>query len=60
MDDKIAMAEQNREADAEQREFDRKLRGLRLQIEELRKIGEDAEADELQKQLDELERHARR
>jgi predicted Zn-dependent protease len=60
MDDKIEMAKQNREADAEQAEFDRKLRGLRLQIEELRKIGEDAEADELQKQLDELEKHARR
>jgi tetratricopeptide (TPR) repeat protein len=56
MDENIAQADLNRQADQERAEYQRKLAGLRLQIQELRKIGENAEADALQKQLDELER----
>jgi tetratricopeptide (TPR) repeat protein len=56
MEENMAQADLNRQADQERAEYERKLAGLRLQIQELRKIGENAEADALQKQLEELER----
>jgi len=56
MEKNVEAAEQNQQAEQEKAEFERKLAGLRMQIQELRNIGEDAEADELQKQLNELEK----
>jgi hypothetical protein len=60
MQDSADRQDQNRQAAEEVKEFERKLAALRLQIEELRKIGQDAEADELQKRLRELERALQR
>jgi tetratricopeptide (TPR) repeat protein len=57
MNENIAQANLNRQAEQEQAEYEKKLAGLRMQIQELRKIGENAEADSLHKQLDELETH---
>ena len=56
MEENIKKEEQNLKAREEQREFARTLAALRLQIQELRKIGEDEEADRLQEQLDDLEK----
>jgi len=58
MQDSVEKQEQNIEAAQEQAVFRQRLDALRLQIDELRKIGQDAEADELQKQLDNLEKSA--
>jgi tetratricopeptide (TPR) repeat protein len=57
MRDKQAAAEQNKLADAEQRQLRQNIAALELQIEELEKIGEMDDAKELRKQLDELKKH---
>ena len=59
MRDKQAAAEQNKLADAEQRQLRQNIAALELQIEELEKIGEMDDAKELRKQLDELKKHLR-
>ncbi len=51
---KADLAAQNVQAAAEQEEFRRRLAALELQITELEKLGEVAQASELRKQLDEL------
>jgi tetratricopeptide (TPR) repeat protein len=48
---------QNVAAAAEEAEFRRKLQALELQIKELEQIGEVEEANELRKQLEELQKH---
>jgi len=57
MRDKQAAAEQNKLADAEQRQLRQNIAALEMQIEELEKIGEMDDAKELRKQLDELKKH---
>ena len=54
MQDKKAKAAQNEEAAAEQAEFERKLRALELQIQELEAIGEMEEAAELRQHLEKI------
>ena len=53
---KSEMQKDNQAADAERADFERKLRGLELQIQELEAIGEVEEANELRKQLEELKK----
>lgn len=50
------MQQDNQAADAERADFERKLKGLELQIQELEAIGEVEEANELRKQLEELKK----
>lgn len=54
MNDKKKKAAANLEADKEQREYQAKLNALEKQIEELEKIGEKAEADQLREHLQKL------
>ncbi len=53
---KANLQKDNQAADAERADFERKLKGLELQIQELEAIGEVEEANELRKQLDELKK----
>jgi tetratricopeptide (TPR) repeat protein len=53
---KADLAAQNAQADQEQAEFRRKLQALELQIQELEKLGEQNQADELRRQLNELKK----
>jgi tetratricopeptide (TPR) repeat protein len=57
MRDKEAAAAQNRQADEEQRRLRQNIEALELQIQELEKIGEMDDANELRKQLEELKKH---
>jgi len=53
MQQKAELNAQNLQADQERREFERKLQALELQIQELEKLGEVEQANELRKQLEE-------
>jgi tetratricopeptide (TPR) repeat protein len=57
MDTKQAAKEQNVQAQKEQDELRRTIKALEMQIKELEDIGEVDDANELQKQLDELKKH---
>jgi hypothetical protein len=54
MQQKAELNAQNLQADQERREFARKLQALELQIQELEKLGEVEQANELRRQLEEL------
>jgi tetratricopeptide (TPR) repeat protein len=56
MREKKEQADQNRQASAEEAEFRRKVRALRVQIQELEKLGESEELRQLRDQLTELEK----
>jgi tetratricopeptide (TPR) repeat protein len=56
MEQKAEQQQQNLAADAERAEFQRKLKALELQIQELEAIGEMEEANELREQLEELKK----
>ncbi len=54
---KAEMQQDNKAADAERADFERKLKALEMQIRELEAIGEMEEANELRAQLEELQKH---
>lgn len=54
MQQKAELNAQNLQADQERKEFERKLQALELQIQELEKLGEVEQANELRRQLEEL------
>ncbi len=48
--------EQNKKAKEERREFERKIRELEAKIKELRDLGQAAQADQLQEQVNDLKK----
>ncbi len=57
MQQKAELNAQNLQADQERKEFERKLQALELQIQELEKLGEVEQANELRKQLEQLRKN---